>query len=173
MCSFVIGKWTTRFSNYHCHIDRVIWFSSNDSCNENFSFMKQRVIRYRKYKIFNNDAFVNTLWKEITKQEKVLDEKGLDAFSKIFTYAFDKHAPQNKNKQTNKETNKLKRYLRSNHKAFINNKTSKAIMTRTRLQSPFLKNRSNRIETEIYFASKEIKKKNIKKIISQSWTNNR
>ena len=104
-----------------------------------FSLMKQRVIRYRKYKIFNNDAFVNTLRKDITKQEKVLDEKGLDAFSKICTYAFDKHAPQNKNKQTNKQ----KRYLRSNHKAFINNEISKAIMTRTRLQNPFLKNRSN------------------------------
>ena len=42
--------------------------------------MKPRLIRYRKYKIFNNDTFVNTLRKELTKQKKVLDEKGLDVF---------------------------------------------------------------------------------------------
>ena len=45
-----------------------------------FPKMKPRLIRYRKYKIFNNDAFVNTLRKELTKQKKVLDEKGLDVF---------------------------------------------------------------------------------------------
>ena len=43
--------------------------------------MKHRVIRYRKYKTFNNDAFVNNLRNELTKQKKVLDEKGLNAFS--------------------------------------------------------------------------------------------
>ena len=48
-----------------------------------FPKMKHRVIRYRKYKTFNKDAFVNNLRKELTKQNKVLDEKGLDAFSEI------------------------------------------------------------------------------------------
>ena len=42
-----------------------------------FPKMKPRGIRYRKYKIFNNDVFVNTLRKELTKQKNVLDEKGL------------------------------------------------------------------------------------------------
>ena len=32
--------------------------------------MKPRVIRYRKYKTFNNDAFVNTLRPELTKQKR-------------------------------------------------------------------------------------------------------
>ena len=41
-----------------------------------FPKMKPRVIRYRKYKTFNNDAFVNTLRKELTKQKKVLMRKG-------------------------------------------------------------------------------------------------
>ena len=45
--------------------------------------IKRRVIKYRKYKTFNNDAFVNKLRKELTKQKKVLDEKGLDAFSDV------------------------------------------------------------------------------------------
>ena len=106
--------------------------------------MKHRVIRYRKYKTFNKDAFVNTLRKELTKQKKDLDEKGLDAFSEICTYVFNKHAPPRK------------RYLRSNHISFMNNEISKAIMTRTRLRNRFLKNRSNQ------------NRENLKKITSQS-----
>ena len=70
-----------------------------------FPKIKPRVIKYRKYKTFNNDAFVNNLRKELTKQKKVLDEKGLDAFSEICTYVLEKHAPQKKQKkQTNKQT---------------------------------------------------------------------
>ena len=97
-----------------------------------FLKMKPRNIRYRKFKTFNNDAFVNTLRQELTKQKKVLDEKEQDALSEICTDVLDKHAPQRK------------RYLRSNHKPFMNNDISKAIMTRTRLRNRFLKNRSNR-----------------------------
>ena len=95
-----------------------------------FLKMKPRNIRYRKFKTFNNDAFVNTLRQELTKQKKVLDEKEQDALSEICTDVLDKHAPQRK------------RYLRSNHKPFMNNEISKAIMTRTRLRNRFLKNRS-------------------------------
>ena len=35
-----------------------------------FSKMKPRVIRYQKYKKFSNNPSVNTLRKELTKQEK-------------------------------------------------------------------------------------------------------
>ena len=73
-----------------------------------FPKIKPRVIKYRKYKTFNNDAFVNNLRKELTKQKKVLDEKGLDAFSEICTYVLEKHAPQKKTKKTNKQTNGIK-----------------------------------------------------------------
>ena len=97
-----------------------------------FPKMKPRVIRYQKDKTFNNDAFVNTLRHELTKQKKLLDKKGLDAFSEICSDVLDKHAPQRK------------RYLRSNHKPFMNKEISKAIVTRTRLRNRFLKNRSNR-----------------------------
>ena len=95
-----------------------------------FPEMKPRVIRYRKYKTFNNDAFVNTLRQELTKQKKDLDEKVLDAFPEICTDVLDKHAPRRK------------RY--SNHKPFMNNEISKSMITRTRLRNRFLKNRSNR-----------------------------
>ena len=73
-----------------------------------FPKMKHRVIRYRKYMNFNNDAFVHTFRKELTRQKKVLDEKGLDAFSEFCTYVLDKHAPLRK------------RFIRSNHKPFMN-----------------------------------------------------
>ena len=39
--------------------------------------IKPRVIRYRKYKAFKNDAFVNTLRKELTKENWFLGEKAL------------------------------------------------------------------------------------------------
>ena len=60
-----------------------------------FPKIKPRVIRFQKYKTFNNNAFVNTLRQELTKQKKGF-EKGLDAFSEICTYVFDKHTPQRK-----------------------------------------------------------------------------
>ena len=62
-----------------------------------FPKVKPRVIRCRKYKTFNSDAFVNTLRKELNKQKKFLDEKGLYTFSEICTYILDKHAPKKKN----------------------------------------------------------------------------
>ena len=61
-----------------------------------FPKMKPRVIRYRKHKTFNDEAFVNTLRQELTKQKKILDEKALDAFSEICTDVLDKHVPQRK-----------------------------------------------------------------------------
>ena len=60
------------------------------------SKMKPRIIRYLKYKTFNNDAFVNPFRPELTKQKKVLDEKGLDAFSEICADVLDKHPSQRK-----------------------------------------------------------------------------
>ena len=39
--------------------------------------IKPRVIRYRKYKAFKSDAFVNTLRKQLTKQKRFLGEKAL------------------------------------------------------------------------------------------------
>ena len=84
-----------------------------------------------KYRAFNNNAFVISWWKGLTRQKKLLDEKELDGFSEICTKVLDKHARQKK------------RYLRSNYKLFTNNEISKAFMTRTRLRNSFLKCTSN------------------------------
>ena len=78
----------TRLFDFHKMVVAVV--------KMHFSKMKPRVIGHRKYKIFNNDAFVNSLRKELTRQKKVLDEKWLDAVSEICTKVLDKHAPQEK-----------------------------------------------------------------------------
>ena len=49
-----------------------------------FPKIKLRVIKYRKYKTFINDPFVNNLRKELTKQKKVLDEKGLNVLRNLY-----------------------------------------------------------------------------------------
>ena len=92
-----------------------------------FPKMKQQVVSYREYKDFHNETFLDSLRYELNVQGQFLNEKGLDAFSTICTEIFDKHAP------------KKKRYIRSNHKPFINYEISKAIITRSRLRNRFLK----------------------------------
>ena len=72
-----------------------------------FPKMKRQVVCYRKYKGFHNETFLDSLTHEFNVQ--FLNEKRLYAFSTICTEIFDKHAP------------KKKRYIRSNHKPFINN----------------------------------------------------
>ena len=94
-----------------------------------FPKMKPQVVSYRKYKDFLNETFLGSLRCELNVQRQFLNEKGLDAFSSNCAEFFDKHVPK-------------KRYIRSNHKPFINNEISKAIMTRSRLRNRFLKNRS-------------------------------
>ena len=88
-----------------------------------FPKMKPQVVSYRKYKDFHNETFLDSLKHELNVQGQFLNEKGLDAFSTICTEIFDKHAP------------KKKRYIRSNHKPFINNEISKAIMRRSWLRN--------------------------------------
>ena len=95
-----------------------------------FPKMKPQVVSYRKYKDFHNETFLDSLRHELNVQGQFLNEKGPDAFSAIYTEILDNHAPNKK------------RYMRYNHKPFINNKISKTIMVRSRLKNRFLKNRS-------------------------------
>ena len=97
-----------------------------------FPKMKPRVVSFRKYKDFHNETFLDSLKHELNVQGQFLNEKRLDPFSTICTEIFDKHAP------------KRKRYIRYNHKPFINNEIFKAIMTRSRLRNRFLKNRKQK-----------------------------
>ena len=59
-----------------------------------FPKMKPQVISYRKYKDFHNETFLDSLKHELNVQGQFLNEKGLDAFSTIWTEIFDKHVPK-------------------------------------------------------------------------------
>ena len=96
-----------------------------------FPKMKPQVVSYWKYKDFHNETFLHSLKHELNVQGQFLNEKGLDVCSTICIEIFDKHAPEKK------------RYIRSNHKPFINNEIPEAIMTRSRLRNRFLKNRND------------------------------
>ena len=84
----------------------------------------------QKCKGFHNETFLASLRHELNVQGQNKKKKGLDAFSTICAEIFDYHAP------------KKKRYIWYNHKRFINNEVSKAIMTRSRLRHHYLRNRS-------------------------------
>ena len=66
----------TRLSDFHKMIIAVM--------KMHFPKIKLRVIKYRKYKTFINDPFVNNLRKELTKQKKVLEEKGLNVLRNLY-----------------------------------------------------------------------------------------
>ena len=53
--------------------------------------MKLRVIRYRKYKTFSNNAFVNSLRRGLTRQKKALDERA--THSQKFVHKFFINSP--------------------------------------------------------------------------------
>ena len=116
----------TELSDFHKMVAAIMKMS--------FPKMKLKVIRYRNYKTFNNDAFVNSLRKELISQKKVLDFR----FSEHCTKVLDKHvSPRSppKKKQKQKQTAK---------QTVFKVKPSKAIITRARLGDHFLKNRNNR-----------------------------
>ena len=94
-----------------------------------FPKMKPQVVSYRKYKDFHNETFLDSLRHEFNAQGQFPNEKRLNAFSTIYTNIFDKDAPK-------------MRHVCYYHIPFINNETSKAIMTRSRLKNLFLRNRS-------------------------------
>ena len=110
-------------------------------------------------------TLITILCKHFTKTaKKVLDKKRLDAFSEICTYFLDQHAPRRK------------RCLKSNYKPFMNNKTSKAIMTRNRLRNRFLKNRNNLLRKQRNLCVsllRKYKKKNFSKLNEKQITDNK
>ena len=73
-----------------------------------FPKSKPSIITYRRYKKFDNKKFIENLNVEIIKQSNCLEKDGIDAFSSICCEVLNKHAPLKQ------------RYLRANHKPFIN-----------------------------------------------------
>ena len=96
-----------------------------------FSKSKTIIITYRSYKKFDKKIFLQNLNVEIITQSNCLEKDGIDAFSAICCEVLNKYAPQKQ------------RYLRANHKPFINAGNSKAIMIRSRMRICFLKHISD------------------------------
>ena len=96
-----------------------------------FAKSKPSIITYRSYKRFDNKKFMENLNAEIITQSSYLEKDGIDAFSAICCEVLNKHAPQKQ------------RYLRRNHKPFINAEISKVKMIRSRMRNRFLKHRSD------------------------------
>ena len=65
-----------------------------DVMKMHFPKIKPHVVRYRKYKDFHNETFLDSLRHEFNVQGLFLNEKRLEAFSIICAEMFDKHTPK-------------------------------------------------------------------------------
>ena len=117
------GVIETGLSDYHKLVTTVMQI--------HFPKSKASIITYRSYKKFDNKKFMENLNAEIITQSNYLEKDGIEAFSAICCEVLNKHAPQKQ------------RYLRCNHKPFINAEISKEIMIRSRMRNRFLKHRSD------------------------------
>ena len=97
---------------------------------KSFKKFQPKIINYRSYKHFQNEAFRETLLKNLSQENFVNNDNGFQRFCSISLNSLEKHAPSKK------------KYTRGNHMAFFNKDLSKAIMTRTKLRNISLQNKS-------------------------------
>ena len=97
---------------------------------KSFKKFQPKIINYRSYKHFRNEAFRETLLKNLSQENFVNNDNGFQRFCSISLNSLEKHAPSKK------------KYTRGNHMPFFNKDLSKAIMTRTKLRNIFLQNKS-------------------------------
>ena len=97
---------------------------------KSFKKFQPKIINYRSYKHFQNEAFRETLLKNLSQENFVNNDNGFQRFCSISLNSLEKHAPSKK------------KYTRGNHMPFFNKDLSKAIMTRTKLRNIFLQNKS-------------------------------
>ena len=86
---------------------------------------KANVIRYRSYRNFDNEAFIDEL------QVAFSDRYSFRTFKNVIDHSLKKHAPLKK------------RYVRANQAPFMNKKINKEIMKRSRLRNKFLKSKTD------------------------------
>ena len=95
-----------------------------------FLKLSPKVIRYRDFKNFENERFMNSLQSALNNQNGDYI-KNPEVFFNICHEVLNKHAPRKK------------KYIRGNNKPFMTKALSKAIMQRTCLRNKFLKNPTN------------------------------
>ena len=98
-------------------------------------FEKPRVINYRSYKHFSNEAYKESLLHELLKEVFVNNDYGLQRFCDISICSINilnTHAPCKR------------KHARSKQMPFIKKDILKAIMKKSRLCKNFLKNKTDR-----------------------------
>ena len=97
---------------------------------KSFRKFHPRLINYRSYKNFSNEAFRECLLEKLSKVIFENNDEGLQRFCDINLQVLNQHAPQ-----------KIK-YVRGNQMPFMTKQLSKEIMKRSRLRNNFLRNRT-------------------------------
>ena len=101
---------------------------------------KPNIIRYRNYKNFNNELFINDVEELTSKYNEPLK---FESFKNIIDKILEKHAPMKK------------RFVRANQAPFVNKKISKEIMKRSHLRNKFLNSKSD-IDRKAYNKQRNI-----------------
>ena len=102
-------------------------------------YKKQRpnIIRYRNYRNFNNECFINDVQSSIMKEYSQNETLEYELFERKVDYVLEKHAPIKK------------RYVRANQAPFIDKTINKHIMKRSRIRNKFLNSKSD-IDRKVY-----------------------
>ena len=87
-----------------------------------YNKQKPKIIQYRKYKGFSNEAFMHELESALARFSQI----SFGTFKSTVDYILQKHAPIKK------------RYVRANQASFINSKMHKEVMRRARLRNKFI-----------------------------------
>ena len=92
-----------------------------------YNKQKPKIIQYRKYKGFSNEAFMQELESALARFSQI----SFRTFKSTVDYILQKHAPIKK------------RYVRANQASFINSKIHKEVMRRTRLRNKFIDSKTD------------------------------
>ena len=92
-----------------------------------YSKQKPKIIQYRKYKGFSNEAFMHELESALARFSQI----SFRTFKSTVDSILQKHAPIKK------------RYVRTNQASFINSKIHKEVMRRTHLRNKFIDSKTD------------------------------
>ena len=92
-----------------------------------YNKQKPKIIQYRKYKGFSNEAFMHELESALARFSQI----SFGTFKSTVDNILQKHAPIKK------------RYVRANQASFINSKIHKEVMRRTRLRNKFIDSKTD------------------------------
>ena len=92
-----------------------------------YNKQKPKIIQYRKYKGFSNEAFMHELESALARFSQI----SFGTFKSTVDNILQKHAPIKK------------RYVRANQASFVNSKIHKEVMRKTRLRNKFIDSKAD------------------------------